>query len=371
MVRPRIVLSGVNITAMGALAVFGDALESLAAEYSSRYDIVALVNSKSLFDIPGVTFIEYPAIKSSRLKRLRFEYWDCRAISRNLNAHLWLAMHDITPSAQAEVKAVYCQNAVACHPFRWQEAMHDAKFAAFTLLYRYLYRINIRSNDFVIVQQDWFREVFQSRYGVRNVVVAHPSMDHHSLPDASIASQPHSYRFFYPSYPWNQYKNFELLLSAARALEREGFTKFEIWLTVDGTETSYAAKLIREYADLTTVRWLGLLPRDEVMRRYTEADCLLFPSKLESWGMPLTEFCATGKAVLAADLPYAHETVGQYGQAAFFDPDNVSQLALLMRQAADGKHVFTSVEELHIAPPFSRNWQELWKILLTQPGGSL
>jgi len=31
-------------------------------------------------------------------------------------------------------------------------------------------------------------------------------------------------------------------------------------------------------------------------------------------GMPITEFKATGKPILAADLPYAHETIGEYGQ---------------------------------------------------------
>jgi len=153
-------------------------------------------------------------------------------------------------------------------------------------------------------------------------------------------------------------------LNAARELERSGFRKFEIWLTMNGTETPYAAKMMREYSDLTTVRWLGLLPRPEILRLYAEADCLLFPSKLETWGLPITEFKATGKPILAADLAYAHETVGEYGKAAFFDINSTAQLMGLMRQAASGKPVFYPVEEQSIAPPFSRSWKELWNIVL-------
>jgi glycosyltransferase involved in cell wall biosynthesis len=100
------------------------------------------------------------------------------------------------------------------------------------------------------------------------------------------------------------------------------------------------------------------------MRLYSEADCLLFPSKLETWGMPITEFKATGKPILAADLPYAHETVGQYERAAFFDTKSEAQLVAMMKHAICGEPIFRSTAEKKIAPPFSRNWTELWQILL-------
>ena len=100
------------------------------------------------------------------------------------------------------------------------------------------------------------------------------------------------------------------------------------------------------------------------MRLYTEADCLIFPSKLETWGMPITEFKSTGKPILAADLPYAQETVGEYGRAAFFNIKSDAELAEMMKQAAIGEPVFQPTVERPIAPPFSRNWEELWKILL-------
>jgi glycosyltransferase involved in cell wall biosynthesis len=362
--RLRIVLSGVNLNEMGPLMVFKDAITSLAAEYGDRYDIFALVHKKALFDVSGVTYIEYPEVKSSWLKRLRFEYHVCRGISRELKPYLWFAMHDMTPDVEAEVRAVYCHNPSPFHGFRLAEALLDWKFGLFMLFYRFLYGINIRSNDFVVVQQDWLRTEFRSRYGVHKVVVAHPSVDHLAIPEgANPTDSVAPYRFFYPAYP-RTFKNMEQVLNAAQRLEREGFDKFELWLTVNGTETPYAAKLVRDFASLTTVRWLGLLPRAEVVRLYTQADCLLFPSKLETWGMPITEFKATGKPILAADLPYAHETVGTYGQAAFFAIGNDVQLSAMMKQAVAGNALFSPVKGLQVAQPFSQNWQELWRILL-------
>lgn len=366
--KPRIVFSGVNFTELGPLMVFRDALASLTEAYSDQYEIIALVHKKSLFDNPGVTFMEYPKVKSSWFRRLRFEYLDCRRISEELEPHLWFAMHDMTPNVTAKIRAVYCHNPCPFYPFHIQEALLDWKFGLFTLLYRFLYGINIRSNDFVVVQQDWMRAQFRARYGVRKVVVAHPSVEHLDI-SASRDEQTSghtSYRFFYPAYP-RTFKNMEQILNAARTLERGGFNRFEVWLTMNGSESRYAARIVREYSDLATVKWLGVLPRAEVMRLYGEADCLVFPSKLETWGMPITEFKATGRPILAANLPYAHETVDKYGKAAFFGIGDDAQLAGMMQQAASGEDVFGRTEETVPDEPFSRNWDELWRILLTNP----
>lgn len=360
--KPKIVLSGVNFVDMGPLAIFREAIRTLAEGYSETYEIIALVHSKSLVDIPGVRFIEFGEIKSSWFKRLWFEYYECRSISEAIKPRLWFAMHDITPNVRAEIRAVYCHNPGSSYPFRLREALLDWKFGLFTLLYQFLYGINMRANDFVVVQQSWMREEFRSRYGVQNIVVAHPSVEDFAVTQER-GSRAGLYTFFFPSYP-RTFKNIEQILRSARRLESSGFDQFEVWLTLDGSETRYAAKLVREFSDLATVKWLGLLPRGEVMRRYGEADCLVFPSRLETWGMPITEFKTTGKPILAANLPYAHETVGGYGQAAFFEVDDDQSLATLMRQAATGQSIFRPSEEMKVDEPFSRNWKELWSILL-------
>jgi hypothetical protein len=91
------VISGVNVRQVGALSVFGDALASLVQEYGDEYEIVALVKSRDLFDVAGVTYLEFPRIMYSWLSRLRFEYWSARELSAQLKPKLWLSMHDMTP----------------------------------------------------------------------------------------------------------------------------------------------------------------------------------------------------------------------------------------------------------------------------------
>ena len=75
-----------------------------------------------------------------------------------------------------------------------REAFTDWKFSLFTFLYGYLYAINLRRNDLVIVQQEWLRGEFRRRYRAPNIVVAHPRtpnlrsprpLDENSSPEAA------------------------------------------------------------------------------------------------------------------------------------------------------------------------------------------
>ena len=68
--------------------------------------------------------------------------------------------------------------------------------------------------------------------------------------------------------------------------------------------------------------------------------------------------------MIVADLPYARETVGTYDSVAFFNQDDPAQLAQLMKGAIYGDPVFERAQAKAIAPPFARNWSELWKILV-------
>jgi glycosyltransferase involved in cell wall biosynthesis len=356
---------------MGPLTILQEALSFLAENYASDYEIVALVHRRSLFGIPNVSYMEFPEIKRHWLKRLKFEYVDLKGISRGLNAELWLSLHDMTPNVIARRQAVYCHNASAFCPFRLWDAWRDPTFGAFTLFYRFLYQVNLKRNHFVVVQQNWMRDEFKSHYGLQNIIVAHPV-----LPSRATQPQPPTKpcpdgktRFFFPAYP-RIFKNVELALEAAAILEQSGLRNFELWLTFNGKENSYAAGLVKRYAGLRSVQFLGLLAHPEVFDRYDQAECLLFPSRLETWGLPISEFKPLQKPILAADLPYARESVGSYGQVAFFDPDDSPGLARLMRTVIEGRGELETVSASLIDPPFSPDWGGLFEIMLPPHGQS-
>lgn len=361
-----IVLSGVNLAAMGPISVYKDALQVATQSVEGRYEIVAIVHRKNLFSIPGVRYIEFPHVKKSWLRRLWFEYVQLRSLSKRLDADLWVSMHDMSPNIQARRRAVYCHNPSPFYRLQWRDALRSWRFVAFVLFYKYLYRINIKRNDAVIVQQAWIRSEFEKEYGLNNVVVAHPEIEIPMTGDARsyIRAKDGCYRFFYPSFP-RHFKNFEVILNAVDLLEKQSIGDFEVWLTCDASTSAYARALTRKFRHLRRIRWLGTLDRAIVLEKYLEADCLLFMSKLETWGLPISEFKITGRPMILADLPYARETVGAYDQVSFVGADNPSRLAEVMRGAIVGEKVFAKTLACQIASPYARNWRELWMLLLS------
>jgi glycosyltransferase involved in cell wall biosynthesis len=118
------------------------------------------------------------------------------------------------------------------------------------------------------------------------------------------------------------------------------------------------------FGHLRNVKFLGRLLPSQVSDIYQQSDCLVFPSNLETWGLPITEAKQSGLFILAADLPYARETVGSYDGAAFFNPNDAAQLADLIRGFAQGRLPPAGHSHQAIAQPFATDWPQLLRLLL-------
>jgi glycosyltransferase involved in cell wall biosynthesis len=66
------------------------------------------------------------------------------------------------------------------------------------------------------------------------------------------------------------------------------------------------------------INYVGELSQNDCLLEFQKADALIFPSLLESFGLPLVEAMVMGIPIIAADLPYARALCGR--TALYFDP---------------------------------------------------
>lgn len=358
----RIVVSAVNFTEGGPLTVLRDCLAAAAEHLPVNFELVALVHDVELIDEPRLRLISIPSAKKSWLHRLYWEWFGFMRISRELKPALWLSLHDITPIVSAERQAVYCHNPSPFYRISLREALMEPKFLIFNQLYAILYRLFIRRNYCVIVQQEWLRAEFRKRMGQQlQVVVAHPSPRPDERPRIAT-TYPAVFTLIYPALP-RPFKNIEILGKAAQILAARGVNRFEVRLTLDGTENRYARWLLRQFGQIAQVRFIGRQTKDEMARQYKEVSAIVFPSKLETWGLPITEGKALRLPLLVADLPYARETVGSYDLVSFFPPESADTLADLIQSMIDQTWQPTGNISSRSGAPFAPNWESLWDIL--------
>ena len=265
---------------------------------------------------------------------------------------------------RAERQVVYCQTSFPFYKWNWRDFRFDYKIVLFALFTRFAYRINVHRNDFLIVQQEWLRSGLSRLLRVKEekFIVAPP--EHKESRVVAERIERSCFTFLYASTP-DCHKNFEFVCEAVSLLEQEiGKDVFKLVLTINGQENKYSKWLHRKYGSVSSIEFAGFMSKEKLFGYYHAVDCLVFPSRVETWGLPITEFAVFNKPMLLSDLPYAHETAAGCEQVAFFHPDRPWELAAQMAKLLQGENSFLTALRKEETSPVAESWKKLFHILL-------
>jgi hypothetical protein len=340
-----IVISGVNLFEGGTLSILRECLLYANDCLSKDFEIIAIVHNKNylpLETLNRINFIEFSNSRKSYLFRLYYEYFYFNKLSKKWDPYLWFSLHDTTPNVKAFIRAVYCHNPSPFKKIKFSDLFFQPALFFFSLFYKYLYRINIKKNDFVVVQQNWLKDKFVELFHVKsdNVLVCYPEVKKNNIIKLeSVKTKNDVFTFFYPALA-RPFKNFEIIGEAIHILNNKGKFNYKVVITIDGSENNYAKYILNKFSNLKQLHFVGILSFNKVQEYYSITDALLFPSTLETWGLPITEFKTFNKTILLSNLPYAIETLGDYEKAVFFNPYDATDLAMKMEGLIQGRVLF-------------------------------
>lgn len=363
--KKNVVISAVNLFEGGPLSLLKDCLEFIEnSNLVEEYNFYVFVHKIELFETQSyhnIKFVQFPKAKKSYLVRLFYEYYYFNKIAKKLNVFFWLSLHDITPNLGNIPQAVYCHNPSPFNLINFKDIYLQPTQFLFRLFYKYLYQINIKKNHYVIVQQNWIKSKFVEMFNLEasKVIVSLPKVSSNKRATETLnKGYSESKLFFFPTFP-RPFKNIEVICEAVKIIEKNDF-KFKVIITVDGSENNYSRSIIRKYKRNKNVEFIGLIDRESVYEYYYKVDCLIFPSKLETWGLPISEFKQFNKPMLVSGLPYAIETVSEYSYVKFFDPLNANQLANYMIDFINDDIKYDNTSAVKYEQPYVQNWNELF-----------
>jgi glycosyltransferase involved in cell wall biosynthesis len=127
----------------------------------------------------------------------------------------------------------------------------------------------------------------------------------------------------------NRRKNLERVLLAYRRLRTGGAS--DTTLVIGGKRDYGGDEVLRRIGlsgVASSIRWIGLIPDEDLPAFYSAAACFVYPSLFEGFGLPVLEAMACGTPVVTSNRGALAELVGD--AAMVVDPESVDALAEAM-----------------------------------------
>ena len=343
----RIVVNDIAASKGGAMTVLRDFYKCVR-ENDTENEWIFLLSDNYLEETENIKVITLPSVKSSRLKRLMFDRFTGRKYISALKPDIVFSMQNTIVYGLGKIpQVIYMHQSI---PF--QDIKNFSFFKSSergTAIVQHIIGRSIRSSvrraQKVIVQSEWIKEAVIKKCGIdreKIVNILPPLKDLSEFVENGAFDKT---RFFYPTAP-AVYKNNNAVFEASKKLDEKNIAH-HIKLTL-APEKSRGS-----------VECVGRMPFEDVLSEYNRGT-LVFPSYIETVGLPMLEARAMGSIVLASDCPFSREVLKGYENAYFFNPFDASELAVLMQKVTSGE-----IERKNVHYGATKN-NDTWKEVLKE-----
>lgn len=324
----NILVLDVAASESGALTILQQYYKEFQLDDRNHYFLC--VSKPQLESTERVTVLRYPWVKKSWIHRLWFEMMIVPALIRKNNIGRLFSLQNLILSNPSCERWIYLHNSLPFIDISFSFRKEPLMWVYQNVLGRIIFS-SIKRADKVIVQTEWMKKACINRVKLcpERIEVSPPDVKIQNVVMCADRERVKS-RLFYPATPL-KYKNHIVVLQALKKLKEQGkIGNLTLDLTLQGNENDLA-KYIFDFVQQNDlpVNFLGQLSRQQVMEHYSEST-LIFPSYVETVGLPLLEAKLSNTIVLASDCSFSNEILREYDGVKFFNPFDVDQLSELL-----------------------------------------
>lgn len=320
----NILVVDVAASVSGALTVLKEYYQKAIHDGNNRYffcvSVVPLDNSEN------VTVLSYPWVKKSWLHRLYFDCIYVQKIIKKYKIDRILSLQNLTVPFCELHQTVYLHQSLPFSGHRFSIVREPKLWVYQNIIGRMIFR-SLKKADEIIVQTEWMKDVVIKVLSVpaHKIMVVPPKVE---FPERKQFNMKNFHkRFFYPA-TGLIYKNHIVIFKAVELLNEKGINDFKVVLTLtEDTMPKNCRGLYKKLKDNFELK--GLLKYEQVVNEYCES-VLLFPSFVETFGLPLLEAKILSGPVIASNEKFSHEILDGYEKGDFFSWDAPQELAALM-----------------------------------------
>ena len=251
---------------------------------------------------------DYTFVEASHQKRKEFY------LRRKNNFSGILCLSNIPPPIKTSIKTtIFFHNSLLLNPLS-----HPISFKSRIInFFKFNYIKFYNQNDYNwIVQTELINKLLQENLNINsNNIFIYPIIKEESKP---FSGKKGINNFVYVSSEVS-HKNHERLLKSFIEAANKTHRKITLHLTLNKEVLAE-----KRYPKNLKVIFRGTLSRDSVNELYNSCEFAIYPSLVESFGLPLIEAANYGCKVIASDLPYVHEIIKP---SLTFDPYSIKSMA--------------------------------------------
>jgi len=306
----------------GALTIYKQFISHLAQEKCEDDYYVFVNESMPKPQISRVRYIDMDT--TSMLRRIRFDWNLCGK---------WLKKQGINPDVIVSLQntglytdkpqLIYYHQSIPIYPEKWNILKSEERPLFFYKnVYPIFVRMTMNERTHYVVQIPFIKD------GLIKMLNMAPERIHVMFPDVEHIDvktfEPYNWgddclHFLYPA-NLARYKRHDTLIEALLRLENRD--KIKLHITLKYGERPDLEELVKRYGLTDNVLFEGAIEHDKLLSMYKSSAGLLFPSQIETLGLPLLEAAACGIPIVASDKDYAHQVAGNYEGIFFVDAND-------------------------------------------------
>ncbi len=308
----------------GALSVLNQFVRKFKSDTENEY--IVYVSNLDFEDTENVKFFKAPWVKRSKIHRMYFDSFFVKKLIKMHSPDRLFSLQNKGFKVKNLKQDVYFHNALfICEKrFSFKESR---KLWMYQNIISKMTRKSLTFADRVFVQAEWIKSSLANKWKIEESKIFVDRPDINTIfkePSADASKNPRS--LFFPA-NYSAYKNHRTLFCACAELwEERGKDTFSLLLTGKKDNVPTSLKAIFENRNYP-IEFLGSLSAEEMKATY-EKSILVFPSYIETVGLPLVEARCLSRPIIAADCEYARESVGEYDKVSYFSPFDVESLKI-------------------------------------------
>lgn len=330
----KIMVFDVPAESGGALTILKQYYKKAINDTNNKW--IFVISTPNLPETENVKILKYPWVKKNWLHRLYFDKFIAHKIVEKYKIDEVLSLQNVIVENLKVKQTLYLHQSLPFSGKRYS-VTENFKFWVYQNIISKMIFNSIMKADKVIVQTNWMKEACLKK------VDADANKFKVERPDINIEvkkkyeqEDKENKLFFYPA-SGPIYKNHQIIVEAVKKLKEQNITNYRVLFTLSGNENDNVKKLykiVKEYN--LPIDFIGQISLEEVYEYYSKS-ILIFPSYIETFGLPMLEAKMHGSPIIASDCPFSHEILDEYENTDFFDPFNGEKLCHLIKVWIDIK----------------------------------